>query len=95
MASIMIGTLVGNFRIFLIILVRVTALIMIAPLFSSQAFPRTAKFGFALFVSVAVFPWVVEQGYIEGDACFALSHENEPRPPYVEYVYVKMDKREA
>jgi flagellar biosynthetic protein FliR len=58
-----ISTLVGNFRIFLIILVRVTALIMVAPLFSSQAFPRTAKFGFALFVSVAVFPWVVEQGY--------------------------------
>jgi hypothetical protein len=38
--------------------------------------------------------WVEEQGYTEGDACFALSHEDEPRPPYVEYVYVKMDKRD-
>jgi hypothetical protein len=37
--------------------------------------------------------WVVEQGYVEGDACFALSHEDEPRPPYVEYVYIKMDER--
>jgi hypothetical protein len=38
--------------------------------------------------------WVEEQGYTEGDACFALSHENEPRPPYVEYVYIKMEKRD-
>ena len=39
--------------------------------------------------------WVVEQGYREGDACFALSHEDEPRPPYLEYVYVKMDELDA
>jgi predicted transcriptional regulator YdeE len=39
--------------------------------------------------------WVVEQGYVEGDVCFALSHEGAPRPPYVEYVYVKMDQRET
>jgi flagellar biosynthetic protein FliR len=60
----MIGTLVANFRVFLIILVRVTALIQIAPLFSSQAFPQTAKLGFALFVSAAVYPWVARQGYV-------------------------------
>ena len=36
--------------------------------------------------------WVVEQGYKEGDACFALSHEGVPRPPYVEYVYMKMER---
>ena len=60
----MIGTLAANFRIFLIILVRVTALIQVAPLFSSQAFPQTAKLGFALFVSIAIFPWVAEQGYL-------------------------------
>lgn len=63
----MIGTLVANFRVFLIILVRVTALIQVAPLFSSHAFPQTAKLGFALFVSVAVFPWVAEQGYLLPD----------------------------
>jgi hypothetical protein len=38
--------------------------------------------------------WVVEQGYTEGDTCFALSHEDVPRPPYVEYVYMKMEKRD-
>jgi predicted transcriptional regulator YdeE len=37
--------------------------------------------------------WVVEQGYVEGDACFALSHESVPKPPFVEYVYVKIEER--
>jgi len=37
--------------------------------------------------------WVAQQGYTEGDACFACSHENAPRPPFVEYVYMKMDPR--
>jgi len=59
-----IGTLVVNFRVFLIIFVRVVALIQVAPLFSSKAIPQTAKLGFALFVSAAIFPWVAEQGYL-------------------------------
>jgi hypothetical protein len=36
--------------------------------------------------------WIAEQGYTEGDACFALSHENAPRPPFIEYVYIKIQK---
>ena len=36
--------------------------------------------------------WIAEQGYREGDACFALSHEDAPRPPYVEYVYMKIEE---
>jgi predicted transcriptional regulator YdeE len=36
--------------------------------------------------------WIAEHGYTEGDACFALSHESDARPPYVEYVYMKMEK---
>jgi len=36
--------------------------------------------------------WIVEQGYTEGDACFALSHENAPRPPFIEYVYIKIEE---
>ena len=64
----MIGTLVANFRVFLIILVRVTALIQVAPLFSSKAFPQTAKLGFALFVAIAIYPWVAEQGYLLPDS---------------------------
>ena len=35
--------------------------------------------------------WVAEQGYAMGDACFACSHENEPKPPFVEYVYMKIE----
>lgn len=31
--------------------------------------------------------WIAENGYQEGDACFACSHDNAPKPPYVEYVY--------
>jgi predicted transcriptional regulator YdeE len=36
--------------------------------------------------------WIVEQGYTEGDACFALSHEDAPRPPFIEYVYIKIEE---
>jgi hypothetical protein len=36
--------------------------------------------------------WIAEHGYTEGDACFALSHENESRPPFVEYVYIKIEE---
>ncbi len=38
--------------------------------------------------------WIAEHGYREGDACFALSHEDAPRPPYVEYVYMKIEDRD-
>jgi hypothetical protein len=37
--------------------------------------------------------WIAERGYTEGDACFALSHEDAPRPPYVEYVYIKFEEQ--
>jgi predicted transcriptional regulator YdeE len=36
--------------------------------------------------------WIAEHGYTEGDACFALSHENAPRPPFIEYVYIKIEE---
>ena len=32
--------------------------------------------------------WAKENGYDEGDACFALSRPSEPKPPYVEWVYM-------
>jgi hypothetical protein len=32
--------------------------------------------------------WVNDNGYKQGDACFACSHENVVRPPYIEYVYM-------
>jgi hypothetical protein len=37
--------------------------------------------------------WVADHGYVEGDACFALSRESEPRPPFVEYVYMNFVER--
>jgi hypothetical protein len=36
--------------------------------------------------------WIAEQGYTEGDACFALSHESTQKPPFVEYVYIKFEE---
>jgi predicted transcriptional regulator YdeE len=37
--------------------------------------------------------WVADNGYVEGDACFACSHESEPRPPYIEYVYMNFEEQ--
>lgn len=37
--------------------------------------------------------WIPEQGYVMGDACFACSHENAVKPPYIEYVYIKLNKK--
>jgi predicted transcriptional regulator YdeE len=36
--------------------------------------------------------WIAEHGYTQGDACFALSHKNESKPPFVEYVYIKIEE---
>jgi predicted transcriptional regulator YdeE len=36
--------------------------------------------------------WISEHGYTQGDACFACSHENTPKPPFVEYVYIKIEE---
>jgi predicted transcriptional regulator YdeE len=36
--------------------------------------------------------WLPEHGYVEGDACFAASHEGDARPPYSEYVYMKLER---
>jgi hypothetical protein len=35
--------------------------------------------------------WIEERGYREGDACFALSYESAPKPPFIEYVYIKIE----
>lgn len=59
----MLETLIGNFRLFLVVFGRLAALFEVAPLFSSEAIPQPAKLGFALFVSVMVLPWVSAAGY--------------------------------
>lgn len=38
--------------------------------------------------------WIQEHGYIQGDACFACSHERAPRPPFIEYVYINFVRKE-
>ena len=37
--------------------------------------------------------WIPEHGYREGDACFACSHEGSGTPPFIEYVYVKLEEQ--
>ncbi len=59
----MIETLVNNFQLFLLVLFRTIALFETAPLFSSSAFPQTAKIGLSLFASAGVFPMVLARGY--------------------------------
>jgi hypothetical protein len=36
--------------------------------------------------------WIPQNGYREGDACFCWSHEKAGRPPFVQYVYVKLEE---
>lgn len=36
--------------------------------------------------------WMPEHGYAEGDACFACSDEKAARPPFVEQVYIKIER---
>ena len=47
----------------LLVLARVLAMLQVAPLFSSAAFPQVGKVGLALFLTIIVLPWVVERGY--------------------------------
>lgn len=37
--------------------------------------------------------WIPEHGYVEGDACFACGHEQAKTPPFVERVYIKIDRQ--
>jgi flagellar biosynthetic protein FliR len=62
-----IASLVGNFRVFLLVFARIVALVQTAPLLSSQAIPQSAKLGLSLFIAVAVLPWVIGQGYAVPD----------------------------
>jgi hypothetical protein len=36
--------------------------------------------------------WLRENGCVMGDACFTCSHEHEPKPPFVEYVHMKIER---
>lgn len=55
--------IIEHAQVYLLIFVRVFAVLRISPLISSAAVPGIARIGLALFTSVAVFPWVLEAGY--------------------------------
>jgi len=63
--------LIQNLELFILIFVRIFALISIAPLLSSAGIPGIAKVGLALFTGIVVFPWVAEQGYIIPESGFS------------------------
>lgn len=56
-------TIAENSQLFLLIFVRIIALVQIAPLTSSSSIPQVAKIGLALFAAIAVFPMVQQSGY--------------------------------
>ncbi len=57
------NTLAENSQLFFLVFVRVFALVTIAPLLSSTAFPAIVRAALALFTAVAVFPEVLASGY--------------------------------
>jgi predicted transcriptional regulator YdeE len=40
-----------------------------------------------------LFKWIPEHGYREGDACLAVSHESAARPPFIEQVYIRIERQ--
>jgi flagellar biosynthetic protein FliR len=54
--------LVDNTELFFLVFARIMALIMTAPLVSSEGVPNIAKIGLAFFASIGVLPWVKTLG---------------------------------
>ena len=50
-------------NLFFLILVRVFAMLSVAPLFSSEAIPGAGRAGLAFFTAIVVFPWMLQSGY--------------------------------
>lgn len=55
--------IVTNANLFFLILVRVFAMLAVAPLFSSESVPDIVRVGLAFFTSIVVFPWIAAAGY--------------------------------
>jgi flagellar biosynthetic protein FliR len=55
--------IVTNANLFFLILVRVFAMLAVAPLFSSEAVPDIVKVGLSFFTAIVIFPWVQAAGY--------------------------------
>jgi DNA gyrase inhibitor GyrI len=50
-----------------------------------------AALGVGEAIGFLVDQWMPANGYTEGDACFAASQENVQKPPFIEYVYIKLE----
>lgn len=50
-----------------------------------------AAMGVGEAIGYLVEKWMPEHGYKEGDACFAASPSRIEKPPYLEYVYIKIE----
>ena len=58
-----IEQIADNAQLFLLIFVRIFAIMSVAPLLSSTAIPGIARIGIGLFTAIIIFPWINEQGY--------------------------------
>ena len=54
---------VNNSQLFLLIFMRIFAMVQIAPLLSSSAIPQIAKIGLSGFTAIVIFPMVQKAGY--------------------------------
>lgn len=50
-----------------------------------------AAIGVGEAIEFLVGQWIPQNGYVEGDACFAGSPEAEVKPLFIEYVYIKIE----
>lgn len=57
------GEIIERFQVFLLIFVRIFAMLRISPLFSSGAIPRIARIGLTLFCAVLVLPTIPVESY--------------------------------
>ncbi|MFD0671723.1 flagellar biosynthetic protein FliR [Cohnella sp. GCM10027633] len=65
--------LMQAFPAFLLVLCRISAFFVVAPIFSSRTFPRTIKVGLAFFVSVMVFLTIGYDTSIVADGSYVLA----------------------
>ncbi len=59
----MLESIAANSQLYLLIFVRVFAMLQVAPLLSSNSLPIVARIALAFFTAFVLFPWVSENGY--------------------------------
>jgi flagellar biosynthetic protein FliR len=60
---VFLDLIVTNANLFFLILVRIFAMLAVAPLFSSESVPDIVRIGLAFFTAIVIFPWVQAAGY--------------------------------